>query len=579
MFDDNICVSIFSLITLILMSRSGCIGALNPNWKSFIAPDILKQYAGIDQRDRFSPDVFEGDIMGVTIDDALQDIAGQFKPVDVFNDKTARWKSGVIPYNVSEKFSKAERELIEGTLKATSVATDGCIRFVPWTLQADYLSIIRGFACFSSVGFQGGLQLLSLRNGCVENSGVIQHVLMHALGFYHENARVDRDDFITLNEDNIDPAVSKDSFGKYVSSKQDELPYDITSITHYPFNVFAVDPALPTIVPKLRGGKIGQTDGLSDLDVHKIRKAYGCTGKSTSSKWTSTPSSQQPDTIDTTMADSNDGDLLKNITPDLPDNIPITTPTAAVAAMFHHPTFLMNRVTPEKCLGVNTENCRIGKESKNCADGLGLIATCTADASNIEIQYFFTKIQRLNASRGLEVTIHGKREFKQNIFEPVADILIILIVADYPDFSLSALANWSCRPSPTSACQTASTVKEIEQGAFESLQFLKQVTLDTGYRADRPMTKAMLEHLRLLHCDCSYDWLRVFLKKNPQLIAAKRVGEVHRFGGILSNSFKQRNIYVPVDCSKTNLLGAPDQTEFSINLDCPGEENGGAAEG
>ncbi|OWA54487.1 hypothetical protein BV898_18888, partial [Hypsibius exemplaris] len=108
------------------------------------------------------------------------------------------------------------------------------------------------------------------------------------------------------------------------------------------------------------------------------------------------------------------------------------------------------------------------------------------------------------------------------------------------------------------------------------------VTFDTGYRANRPMTKAVREHLRLLHCDCSYDWLRVFLKKNPQLIAAKRVGEVHRFGGILSNSFKQRDIYVPVDCLKASLLGAPDQTEFTINVDCPGEGNAasrGAAEG
>ncbi|OWA54085.1 hypothetical protein BV898_18504 [Hypsibius exemplaris] len=219
--------------------------------------------------------------------------------------------------------------------------------------------------------------------------------------------------------------------------------------------------------------------------------------KLTRSEETSTPLSQESDTIGTIIVASNEGDFFKNITPDRSDNISITTPSAAVAAMFHHPTFLMNRVTPEKCLGVNTENCRIGKESNNCADGLGLIATCTADASNIEIQYFFTKIQRLNASRGLEVTINGKREFKQNVFEPVADILIVLIVADYPDFSLSALrelelpiithiglsncSNVVIRtddllfyPRLTMFILAKSTVKEIEEGAFESLQFLKQ---------------------------------------------------------------------------------------------------------
>ena len=74
-------------------------------------------------------------------------------------------------------------------------------------------------------------------------------------------------------------AVQKDSFNKYVTNTPVELPYDIASITHYPFNVFAVDPNLPTIVPKRPNSRIGQTDGLSETDVAKIRRAYKCDGK------------------------------------------------------------------------------------------------------------------------------------------------------------------------------------------------------------------------------------------------------------------------------------------------------------
>ena len=46
------------------------------------------------------------------------------------------------------------------------------------------------------------------------------------------------------------------------------------------------------------------------------------------------------------------------------------------------------------------------------------------------------------------------------------------------------------------------------------------------------MTSAQKEHLRLLHCDCQYKWLRVYLKKNPDLIAEEQKGEILDVGGL-----------------------------------------------
>ena len=98
-----------------------------------------------------------------------------------------------------------------------------------------------------------------------------------------------------------------------------------------------------------------------------------------------------------------------------------------------------------------------------------------------------------------------------------------------------------------------------------------QATFDTGFDTDHPLSKAQLDHLRLLHCDCQYEWLRAFLRKYPYLIEPRRAGEVHRFGGIISDAFKLRDIFVPVDCAKPGLVGDETQTEFSINTNCPAE--------
>lgn len=53
------------------------------------------------------------------------------------------------------------------------------------------------------MGRDGGLQLLSLSAfGCMER-GIIQHELLHALGFYHEHTRSDRDQYVRINWENV----------------------------------------------------------------------------------------------------------------------------------------------------------------------------------------------------------------------------------------------------------------------------------------------------------------------------------------------------------------------------------------
>lgn len=54
------------------------------------------------------------------------------------------------------------------------------------------------------VGDQQNGQILSLGTGC-DHKAVIEHELLHALGFYHEQSRTDRDDYVNIHLDQVTP--------------------------------------------------------------------------------------------------------------------------------------------------------------------------------------------------------------------------------------------------------------------------------------------------------------------------------------------------------------------------------------
>lgn len=59
-------------------------------------------------------------------------------------------------------------------------------------------------SCSSLVGHSGGGQQVSLGPGCLYK-GIVEHELMHACGFWHEQSRGDRDDYVTILWKNIIP--------------------------------------------------------------------------------------------------------------------------------------------------------------------------------------------------------------------------------------------------------------------------------------------------------------------------------------------------------------------------------------
>ncbi|XP_078598280.1 uncharacterized protein LOC144874226 isoform X4 [Branchiostoma floridae x Branchiostoma japonicum] len=158
-----------------------------------------------------------------------------------------RWPKGIIPYTIDCSLQNIPAALtaIKTAIRQWEERT--CIRFVKRTTEKDYLDFYRNKYCQCPVGRIGGKQRLSVGNGC-EYTHVMIHEIGHAIGFWHEQSRPDRDNWVEVLWDNIEPGLDT-AFDKYGKAEIDSLgvEYDYGSIMHYPFNAFPRSPGLETL--------------------------------------------------------------------------------------------------------------------------------------------------------------------------------------------------------------------------------------------------------------------------------------------------------------------------------------------
>lgn len=213
--------------------------------------------------------IFEGDIVIGTVEELAEAKKGEVPKgisIDGYRwgeEVNGRIKKLEIPYVAVDSVQSRAEGAIAHWEKYTP------IRFVKRADEVDYLSFKSLDGCFSRIGKQGGEQVISLGIGCGLGSAI--HEIGHALGLFHEQCREDRDQHITVLQQNIQPNAAH-NFAKHILDATDQGDYDFTSIMHYPATAFSKNGE--DTIRTVNGQPIGQRNGLSSGDRAATKAIY-----------------------------------------------------------------------------------------------------------------------------------------------------------------------------------------------------------------------------------------------------------------------------------------------------------------
>ena len=198
------------------------------------------------------------------------------------------WLGGWVPFQFADDINATERAHMKAGMDWWTLETG--VKFVYRNGEPDFLTITRstdpGVSYSSGIGRVGGEQEIRMSDNGWANHGRVAHELCHALGWHHEQSRPDRDDFVTIEDDNIIPEYLR-QFNIYEGDLTFGYTYDYDSIMHYSACSFSVCSKCKSSNPDCRSittddpdvqSEIGQRDHLSDGDLRDVRYVYGSRG-------------------------------------------------------------------------------------------------------------------------------------------------------------------------------------------------------------------------------------------------------------------------------------------------------------
>nr|CAD7195903.1 unnamed protein product [Timema douglasi] len=240
---------------------------------------FLQDYMSWGQGDLFEIDPIEGPYLEGDI--ILREHQNIMEERNLVNDPKRLWPGGVLYYDISSEFTPKQQAAIRDALDDLQRHT--CVKFRPRTNQPSFIRVRNsGYGCASHVGYvsrPGPVDLYLSYPGCFHQFGTIQHEFLHALGFWHEHTRPDRDRYVRIIWQNILPGREANFESRTTQESQFEgLPYDYDSVMHYRSIAFSKDKMSVTILPydNTAFWRMGQRKRYSYYDLAKLNRLYHC---------------------------------------------------------------------------------------------------------------------------------------------------------------------------------------------------------------------------------------------------------------------------------------------------------------
>lgn len=213
--------------------------------------------------------------------------------VDLKTEKPLPWPGGKIPVDLSQ-LSEPQAATAREAMKLW-MDTGANIQFVPRTTEAEYVYFTGRTNAGNNTSFNGYRPGTRMEVNITafwwrQGPWMPVHELGHALGFFHEHQRWDRDRFVTIHYEHVKPGREPDYDWVPMTNWIVVTPeYDYRSIMHYrtcwaskcePECKDGVGTSPCAVIDPVGteyDGVIGQwsDNGISEGDAKKLRLVYG----------------------------------------------------------------------------------------------------------------------------------------------------------------------------------------------------------------------------------------------------------------------------------------------------------------
>ncbi|GFR33526.1 astacin-like metalloprotease toxin 2, partial [Trichonephila clavata] len=189
-----------------------------------------------------------------------------------------RWPDATIPYVIDKSLASHKKLILDAM---AHIEDNTCVKFKPRTNEKEYCKIFKGKGCYAALGRNKTYsqpQPLSLGDGC-HKKGTVIHELLHIVGFYHEQNRSDRDNYLNIYLKNVKPGMK----GNFIKLKPSENwlinDFDYDSIMIYGEYAFSKRPNVLKTMEAKDGHKLlnpYEKESMTDSDIERVKQMYKC---------------------------------------------------------------------------------------------------------------------------------------------------------------------------------------------------------------------------------------------------------------------------------------------------------------